>query len=60
MELQEAAQINIGLQPASIGRESSLHDMKAIVKTWRSDTVTQIRESNFDLIFCASFIVTKA
>ena len=35
MELQEAAQINTGLQPASISRESSLHDMKAIVKTWR-------------------------
>ncbi|XP_064648217.1 transformation/transcription domain-associated protein-like isoform X2 [Lineus longissimus] len=36
MELQEAAQINQGLQPANIGRNSSLHDMKAIVKTWRN------------------------
>ncbi|CAH1788418.1 unnamed protein product [Owenia fusiformis] len=36
MELQEAAQINQGLQPANIGRQSSLHDMKAIVKTWRN------------------------
>ena len=36
MELQEAAQINQGLQPQNIGRNSSLHDMKAIVKTWRS------------------------
>lgn len=35
MELQEAAQINQGLQPANINRSSSLHDMKAIVKTWR-------------------------
>lgn len=35
MELQEAAQINQGLQPANINRGSSLHDMKAIVKTWR-------------------------
>ena len=36
MELQEAAQINQGLQPANIGRNTSLHDMKAIVKTWRN------------------------
>ncbi|XP_076072619.1 transformation/transcription domain-associated protein-like isoform X5 [Mytilus galloprovincialis] len=36
MELQEAAQINQGLQPANINRGSSLHDMKAIVKTWRN------------------------
>ncbi|XP_033761645.1 transformation/transcription domain-associated protein-like [Pecten maximus] len=36
MELQEAAQINQGLQPANITRSSSLHDMKAIVKTWRN------------------------
>ena len=36
MELQEAAQINQGLQPTNIGRDSSLHDMKAIVKTWRN------------------------
>ena len=35
MELSEAAQINQGLQPTNIGREASLHDMKAIVKTWR-------------------------
>lgn len=35
MELQEAAQINLGLQPANITRSNSLHDMKAIVKTWR-------------------------
>ncbi|XP_035689814.1 transformation/transcription domain-associated protein-like [Branchiostoma floridae] len=35
IELQEASQIHTGLQPANIGRNSSLHDMKAIVKTWR-------------------------
>ncbi len=32
MELQEAAQIHQGLQPANIGRNASLHDMRAIVK----------------------------
>ena len=36
MELQEAAQIHQGLQPNYIARSTSLHDMKAIVKTWRS------------------------
>ncbi|KAI8515281.1 hypothetical protein Bbelb_060940, partial [Branchiostoma belcheri] len=36
IELQEASQIHTGLQPANIGRNSSLHDMKAIVKTWRN------------------------
>ncbi|XP_048245320.1 transformation/transcription domain-associated protein-like isoform X4 [Haliotis rufescens] len=36
MELQEAAQINQGLQPGNITRSSSVHDMKAIVKTWRN------------------------
>jgi len=37
MELQEAAQISHGLQPANVNRNtSSLHDMKAIVKTWRN------------------------
>ncbi|XP_078728881.1 transformation/transcription domain-associated protein isoform X3 [Lampetra fluviatilis] len=36
MELQEAAQIHAGLQPGSLGRHNSLHDMKAIVKTWRN------------------------
>ena len=35
MELQEAAQINQGLQTANVGRDTSVHDMKAIVKTWR-------------------------
>ena len=35
MELQEAAQINQGLQSANVGRDTSVHDMKAIVKTWR-------------------------
>ena len=35
MELQEAAQINQGLQPGNITRSSSVHDMKAIVKTWK-------------------------
>ena len=35
MELHEAAQIHQGLQPANLGRNQSLHDMKAIVKTWR-------------------------
>ncbi|XP_068742186.1 transformation/transcription domain-associated protein-like isoform X1 [Montipora capricornis] len=36
MELQEAAQIHTGLQPPNVGRSTSLHDMKAIVKTWRN------------------------
>ncbi|CAL1526416.1 unnamed protein product [Lymnaea stagnalis] len=36
MELQEAAQINQGLQPTNITRTSSVHDMKAIVKTWKN------------------------
>uniref|UniRef100_UPI00358FE8D5 transformation/transcription domain-associated protein-like isoform X3 n=1 Tax=Myxine glutinosa TaxID=7769 RepID=UPI00358FE8D5 len=36
MELQEAAQIHTGLQPVNLGRHTSLHDMKAIVKTWRN------------------------
>ncbi|XP_048580263.1 transformation/transcription domain-associated protein isoform X2 [Nematostella vectensis] len=36
IELQEAAQIHMGLQPQSVGRSVSLHDMKAIVKTWRN------------------------
>ncbi|XP_015774341.1 PREDICTED: transformation/transcription domain-associated protein-like [Acropora digitifera] len=35
MELQEAASIHTGLQPANVGRSTSLHDMKAVVKTWR-------------------------
>ena len=42
MELQEAAQINQGLQPANITRSTSLHDMKAIVKTWRYLTIAFI------------------
>lgn len=33
MELQEASQIHQGLQQS---RNSSLHDMKATVKTWRN------------------------
>ncbi|XP_078376381.1 transformation/transcription domain-associated protein-like isoform X4 [Oculina patagonica] len=36
MELQEAAQIHTGLSPPNVGRSTSLHDMKAIVKTWRN------------------------
>ncbi|XP_016126176.1 transformation/transcription domain-associated protein [Sinocyclocheilus grahami] len=36
IELQEAAQINAGLQPANLGRNTSLHDMKTVVKTWRN------------------------
>ncbi|XP_071387073.1 transformation/transcription domain-associated protein isoform X3 [Centroberyx affinis] len=36
IELQEAAQINAGLQPATLGRNTSLHDMKTVVKTWRN------------------------
>ena len=35
IELHEASQIHQGLQPANLGRNQSLHDMKAIVKTWR-------------------------
>ncbi|XP_076468689.1 transformation/transcription domain-associated protein-like isoform X2 [Babylonia areolata] len=36
MELQEAMQISQGLQPGNINRSSSIHDMKAIVKTWKN------------------------
>ncbi|KAK7109588.1 transformation/transcription domain-associated protein-like isoform X2 [Littorina saxatilis] len=36
MELQEAMQISQGLQPGNITRSSSVHDMKAIVKTWKN------------------------
>lgn len=36
MELQEAAQIHQGLLPANAGRNTSLYDMRAIVKTWRN------------------------
>ncbi|XP_043958016.1 transformation/transcription domain-associated protein [Gambusia affinis] len=36
IELQEAAQINAGLQPSNLGRNTSLHDMKTVVKTWRN------------------------
>ncbi|PNJ12092.1 TRRAP isoform 1 [Pongo abelii] len=36
IELQEAAQINAGLQPTNLGRNNSLHDMKTVVKTWRN------------------------
>ncbi|EPQ15807.1 Transformation/transcription domain-associated protein [Myotis brandtii] len=36
IELQEAAQINAGLQPTNLGRNNSLHDLKTVVKTWRN------------------------
>jgi len=36
MELQEASQLHNGLQQQNIGRMSSLHDMKATCKTWRT------------------------
>lgn len=36
IELQDAVQIHQGLLPANIGRAASLHEMKAIVKTWRN------------------------
>ncbi|XP_038044323.1 transformation/transcription domain-associated protein-like isoform X2 [Patiria miniata] len=36
IELHEASQIHQGLLPANLGRNQSLHDMKAIVKTWRN------------------------
>ncbi|CAL1278798.1 unnamed protein product [Larinioides sclopetarius] len=36
IELQDAVQIHQGLLPTNIGRPPSLHDMKAIVKTWRN------------------------
>lgn len=38
IELQEAGQISQGLQPSNTANRtsSSLHDMKATVKTWRS------------------------
>ena len=36
MELQEASQINQGLQPTNVSRTTTVvHDMKAIVKTWK-------------------------
>ena len=35
MELNEASQIHQGLNPTN-SKQSSLHDMKAIVKTWRN------------------------
>ncbi|XP_046847243.1 transformation/transcription domain-associated protein-like isoform X2 [Xenia sp. Carnegie-2017] len=36
VELLEASQIRTGIQPQSIGRNTSLHDMKAIIKTWKN------------------------
>nr|XP_039255466.1 transformation/transcription domain-associated protein-like [Styela clava] len=36
IELQEASQVHQSLQPSNLGRSNSLHDMKAIVKTWRN------------------------
>ncbi|KAI1279601.1 Transformation/transcription domain-associated protein [Halotydeus destructor] len=36
MELQEAGQIHQGFLPVNVVRSQSLHDMKAIVKTWRN------------------------
>ncbi|XP_028408078.1 transformation/transcription domain-associated protein-like isoform X2 [Dendronephthya gigantea] len=36
VELQEAAQIRAGIQLQTIGRNTSLHDMKAIIKTWKN------------------------
>lgn len=36
MELQEAGQMHQGFLPVNAGRSQSLHDMKAIVKTWRN------------------------
>lgn len=36
MELQEAGQIHTGLLQENINRTNALHDMKAIVKTWRN------------------------
>lgn len=35
-ELNEAGQIQHGFLPSQTGRTNSLHDMKAIVKTWRN------------------------
>ena len=42
IELQEASQLHIGLQQANIGRITSLHDMKATVKTWRNRLPLQV------------------
>ncbi|RWS25705.1 transformation/transcription domain-associated protein-like protein, partial [Leptotrombidium deliense] len=36
MELQEAGQIHQSFLPQTVGRTASMHDMKAIVKTWRN------------------------
>lgn len=35
MELHEGAQIQNGLQPANLGRQSSLTELKTIFKTWK-------------------------
>ncbi|ESN91105.1 hypothetical protein HELRODRAFT_194551 [Helobdella robusta] len=36
IELQEAASLAASMQPSSMGREQSNHDIKAIIKTWRN------------------------
>ncbi|EDV27262.1 uncharacterized protein TRIADDRAFT_23101 [Trichoplax adhaerens] len=36
VELQEAGQIHSSLQSSNVGRNSSVHDMKAVIKTWRN------------------------
>ena len=57
MELQEAAQIHTGLQPPNVGRSTSLHDMKAIVKTWRLETfiITSI-QAEFGSVCCGNLL----
>lgn len=36
VELQEAGQIHVCLQSNNVGRTTSIHDMKAVIKTWRN------------------------
>ena len=54
MELQEAAQIHQGLQPSNIARSTSVHDMKAIVKTWRYEwhIITLCEGLEFRIFYC--------
>ncbi len=61
MELQEAVQINQSLQTSNILRESSLHDMKAIVKTWRSAKTQNTKStlSTMVVYHCMAAVLTK-
>ena len=54
MELQEAAQISQGLQTANVGRDTSVHDMKAIVKTWRYSILLVAWMVQYDAVYIAA------